>query len=299
MFAAGHVGAGRIALKGIGIRAGRRPRADLTFGFRPAWIVEVIAPHTVSPAKDWRVFSIWSRRTGKSLARPVRSGLQGPASRARPVHLGSTAQGALGGQGWLMQRTVYAAIMIATAVSIARTAWVVLGFLRTLARPRASVDITWDWALFLVAPEVLLPALAALWLFYNNGAAPPYSFTRVLGALLGAGLALGGLALTIWSWLSLPSVGTGHYLLAGQPLITRGAYGAVRHPIYTGAFLIWFGLAAAYTSAVVLLLTVLYAIPAYMLNIKGEEQMLLSHYGDEYREYQRQVGAFIPRIERE
>ena len=198
-----------------------------------------------------------------------------------------------------MERTVYAAIMIATAVSIARTAWVVLGFLRTLTRPRASVDITWDWALFLVAPEVLLPALAALWLFYNSGAAPPYSFTRMLGALLGAGLALGGLALTIWSWLSLPSVGTGHYLLEGQPLITRGAYGAVRHPIYTGAFLIWFGLAAAYTSAVVLLLTLLYVIPAYMLNIKGEEQMMLSHYGDEYREYQRQVGAFIPRIERE
>jgi protein-S-isoprenylcysteine O-methyltransferase Ste14 len=45
-------------------------------------------------------------------------------------------------------------------------------------------------------------------------------------------------------------------------------------------------------------LTVLYVIPAYMLNIKGEEQMMLSHYGDEYREYQRQVGAFIPRIGR-
>ena len=110
---------------------------------------------------------------------------------------------------------------------------------------------------------------------------------------------MGGLALTIWSWLSLPSVGTGHYLLEGQSLITSGAYGAVRHPIYTGAFLIWFGLAAAYTSGVVLLLTVLYVIPAYVLNIKGEEQMMLSHYGDEYREYRRRIGAFIPRIRRE
>jgi len=198
-----------------------------------------------------------------------------------------------------MERAVYAAIMMVTAVSIARTAWVVLGFLRTLARPRASVDIKWDWPLFLVAPEVVLPAIAALLLLYNDGAAPPYSFTRVLCSLLGAGLAMGGLALTIWSWLSLPSVGTGHYLLEGQSLITSGAYGAVRHPIYTGAFLIWFGLAAAYTSGVVLLLTVLYVIPAYGLNIKGEEQMMLSHYGDEYREYRRRIGAFIPRIRRE
>src|SRR5436309_537034 len=101
-----------------------------------------------------------------------------------------------------MERAVYAAIMMVTAVSIARTAWVVLGFLRTLARPRASVDIKWDWPLFLVAPEVVLPAIAALLLLYNDGAAPPYSFTRVLCSLLGAGLAMGGLALTIWSWLS-------------------------------------------------------------------------------------------------
>jgi len=197
-----------------------------------------------------------------------------------------------------MERTVYAAIVIATALSVARTGWVVLGFLRTLARPSASVEIKWDWALFLVAPEVVLPAIAALWLFYSNGADPPYPFARMLCALLGAGLALGGLALTIWSWLSLPSVGTGHYLLEGQSLITKGAYGVVRHPIYAGAFLIWFGLAAAYTSAVVLLVTVLYVIPAYLLNIRGEEQMMLSRYGDEYREYRRRVGAFVPRIRR-
>jgi protein-S-isoprenylcysteine O-methyltransferase Ste14 len=195
-----------------------------------------------------------------------------------------------------MESTVYVAIMVATAISVARTGWVMLGFLRTLSRPRHSVDIKWDWALFLVAPEVVLPALVALWLFLNHRADPPYPDTEVLGSLLGAGLAIGGLALTIWSWISLPSVGTGHYLLEDQSLITRGAYGLVRHPIYAGAFLIWFGLAAAYASGAVLLLTVLYVIPAYALNIRGEEQMMLSRYGDEFREYQRRVGAFVPRI---
>jgi len=206
---------------------------------------------------------------------------------------------AFGGQGWVMERIVYAAIMIATAISVARTAWVVIGFLRTLTRPSASVDIKWDFPLFLLVPEIVLPAIAALWLFYNDGAVPPYPVARELYAFLGAGLSLGGLALTVWSWRSLPSVGTGHYLLEGQPLVASGAYAAVRHPIYAGVFLIWFGLAAAYASGVVLLLTVFYVLPAYVLYIKGEEEMMLSRYGDEYRAYRRRVGALFPKIRRE
>jgi len=162
----------------------------------------------------------------------------------------------------MMEPTVYAGIVVATVTSIARTGWVLLGFLRTLTRPRDSVDINWDWAFFFVAPEAVLPAIVALWLFFNEGVAAPYPVARVFGSFLGASLALCGLGLTIWSRLSLRSVGTGHYLLEGQSLVTSGAYGLARHPIYAGAFLIWFGLAAAYTSGFVLLLTLLYVIPA-------------------------------------
>jgi protein-S-isoprenylcysteine O-methyltransferase Ste14 len=174
----------------------------------------------------------------------------------------------------------------------------VLGLLRTFTRPRASVSVTWDWAVLAILPEIVLPAAAAVWLFSPGGADPPYAVPRILGAWLGAALAAGGLALTIWSWLSLPSVGSGHYLLEGQPLVARGAYGVVRHPIYSGAFLIWFGLAAAYGSVAVLLLTVLYVIPAYAFYVRGEEQMLISRYGDQYLAYRSRVGAFVPRTSR-
>lgn len=197
-----------------------------------------------------------------------------------------------------MEGTVNAAIMVATAISVARTGWVLMGFVRTLARPKASVDITWDWPVLLVGPEVILPAIVALRLYVVDMPAPPFSPARVLAALLGAGLAVAGLAVTVWSWVSLPSVGTGHYVLEGQPLVTRGAYGAVRHPIYTGAFLIWFGLAAAYASTAVVLLTMLYVIPAYVLNVRAEEAMMVARYGEAYREYRRRVGAFTPRIGR-
>jgi len=197
-----------------------------------------------------------------------------------------------------MERAVYAAIVVTTLVSVARTTWVLLGFVRTLSRPRTSVDITWDWGIVLVAPEVILPAVAALWLYLGGGAEPPYPPLRAVAAFLGTGLALSGVGITIWSWVSLPSVGTAHYLLEDQPLITDGAYGLVRHPIYTGAFLIWFGLAAAYASTIVFLLTVAYVIPSYVFNIKTEERMMLSRYGAEYQVYQRRVGAFLPRIRR-
>lgn len=196
----------------------------------------------------------------------------------------------------MMDRVVYASIINASCISVARTAWVTLGFLRTLLRPRTSVEIEWDWALFLVAPEAPLLAIAAVWLFFFDGAAPPYSETRLLVGPAGGVLALSGLGLTVWSWISLPSVGTGHYLLEGQRLVTSGAYGVVRHPIYTGAFLIWLGLASAYTSPAVFTATFLYVIPAYLLYIRGEERMMLSHYGDDYREYQRRVGALIPHV---
>ena len=62
--------------------------------------------------------------------------------------------------------------------------------------------------------------------------------------------------------------------------------------------LIWIGLAAAYTSVVTLLLTILYVIPAYVLYIKAEERMLLTRYGEEYRVYRRRVGALMPRVRR-
>jgi protein-S-isoprenylcysteine O-methyltransferase Ste14 len=195
-----------------------------------------------------------------------------------------------------MQRAAYAAILFVTAVSVARAGWVLLGLLRTIVRPKDSRQVTWDWTLLVTGPEMALPALAALWLFASGAAAPPFASLRLAGILLGTLLILGGLALTIWSWLSLPSVGTGHYLLEGQPLVTRGAYGVVRNPIYTGAFLIWFGLAAAYATGAVFLLTVLYVIPAYVLYVSAEQRMMRSRYGQEYDDYRRRVGAFVPRL---
>jgi protein-S-isoprenylcysteine O-methyltransferase Ste14 len=194
-----------------------------------------------------------------------------------------------------MDAWTHAAILVTLGISVARTAWVLVGLLRTLLRSGGVARMHWDPAVLLTAPEMVLPALAAWWLLATGVASPPFGWGRAAGAFAGALLALAGLGLTLWSFRSLPSVGTGHYLLAGQGLVTSGAYGVVRNPIYTGAFLIWFGLAAAGGSAAILVLTVAYVIPAYVVYVRGEERMMQSRYGKDYEIYRRRVGAFLPR----
>lgn len=76
-------------------------------------------------------------------------------------------------------------------------------------------------------------------------------------------------------------------------LITCGAYGIVRHPLYTAGIILLFtrmdvnqlDLTAA------LLVSVYLVIGAFI-----EEKRLLSVFGEEYREYRQRVPMFIPRF---
>lgn len=79
-------------------------------------------------------------------------------------------------------------------------------------------------------------------------------------------------------------------------LVTTGVYAVLRHPIYT-AFLLT-------AIAQVLMLPNWIAGPAglaafalvRLLRIPREEQMMVEHYGDEYRDYMAKVGGVLPRI---
>jgi len=96
----------------------------------------------------------------------------------------------------------------------------------------------------------------------------------------------------------LPSVGSGHYVLEKQPIVDRGAYGWLRHPLYLAAFMIWLALAAAYFSLLPLLVLGVYVLPIYVLYIREEEQLMIERYGETYREYRQRVGGLVPRLRR-
>jgi protein-S-isoprenylcysteine O-methyltransferase Ste14 len=188
------------------------------------------------------------------------------------------------------------ATLAVTMIAFARTAWVVVGFVRTLLRSQSIVAARWGWVEVLTIPEPLVLAGVTYTLAANGTPQALPAGLHVAGPVAGAAIALGGLALTAWAFLSLPSVGSGHYVLEGQPIVNRGAYGWVRHPLYLAAFMIWFALALAYLSVLPLLVLVLYVIPIYSLYIREEERLMTERYGDAYREYRNRVGGLVPRL---
>lgn len=187
------------------------------------------------------------------------------------------------------------AILTVTVIAFARTGWVIVGFLRTLFRGHSIVAARWGWVEVLTIPEPLV--LAGVTHALAVGGAPralPAGLHEA-AAVAGAAIALGAVALTVWAFRSLPSVGSGHYVLDGQPIVDRGAYGWVRHPLYLAAFGIWLALALAYLSLVPLVVLAVYVIPIYSLYIREEERLMTDRYGDAYREYRSRVGGLVPR----
>lgn len=74
-------------------------------------------------------------------------------------------------------------------------------------------------------------------------------------------------------------------------LITSGAYGIVRHPLYTGGVILLFTRMdmSQLDLIAVLLVSVYLVIGAFI-----EERRLLPVFGEEYRRYQQEVSMFIP-----
>jgi len=154
----------------------------------------------------------------------------------------------------------------------------------------------WGWIELSTLPEPVVLVVTALIL--RNGFSPPLEAgsPTVAIALLGVALSLSGLAISLWSFYSFPTVGTGHYVESDQRLVTKGAYRFCRHPIYLGVYLIWFGLAASYFSVAAVLVATVYVVPIYILYMRSEEQMMQTEFGDEYARYREKVGMLLPRF---
>jgi protein-S-isoprenylcysteine O-methyltransferase Ste14 len=189
-----------------------------------------------------------------------------------------------------------AGLWIVLAGAYLRTGLVLLATLRTVtARQRfKSFRVGWVEVACGFEPPLLLVMARLLQGRLSPAAAVTPAVT--MAALLGAALLILAWALYIWTLVSWPTLFVGHGVLADHELVTRGAYGFVRHPAYLAAFLVWLGLAAAFRSMTVFALTVLYVIPVYVLYIRSEEVMLAEFFGDQYREYRCVVPLLIPRV---
>ncbi len=113
-----------------------------------------------------------------------------------------------------------------------------------------------------------------------------------------AGVALGAACIPLLYWL-FRSIGRGITPVSAtrqeHRLVTHGIYRWVRHPLYTigSALFISFGLIA--DNWFIILLGML-AFVAMAVRTPKEEANLIEKFGDEYREYMRKTGAFLPKL---
>ncbi len=113
------------------------------------------------------------------------------------------------------------------------------------------------------------------------------------GSDLAWALVMGGSLALILAGYILLSRGWRQVHGARGGIVTNGLYAYVRHPQYTGLFLVITGFLVQWPT----LLTVLMApllLYAYIHLARSEERHMLNQFGEQYADYMRRVPAFFP-----
>jgi len=79
-----------------------------------------------------------------------------------------------------------------------------------------------------------------------------------------------------------------------QPIVERGAYRYLRHPSYTGGFLISTGIGLSLTNWLSVGSMALGAGVGYLVRVRAEEAAMLETLGESYRLYMDRTKRFIP-----
>lgn len=104
--------------------------------------------------------------------------------------------------------------------------------------------------------------------------------------IIGYGLGLAGLALTVWGTISLNRAGT--TVLPhrrAEALVTSGAFAFRRNPIYMGDVLMLLGIAELTHNIWFAALAPVLALALYKLAIEPEERHLEARFGEAFAEY--------------
>jgi protein-S-isoprenylcysteine O-methyltransferase Ste14 len=77
-------------------------------------------------------------------------------------------------------------------------------------------------------------------------------------------------------------------------VIQEGPYRYIRHPAYTGLYIINLGFVTLFGSVFAFGVFFLFGLPGLLYRIKVEEQMLTEQFGEEYLEYMRKTKRLVP-----
>ncbi len=100
-------------------------------------------------------------------------------------------------------------------------------------------------------------------------------------------------------WRSHADLGDGFSvtleLNADHRLVTQGVYRDMRHPMYASFLVLGLGQALLVPNWIAGLSGIVALGLLIALRLPSEEAMMIEQFGDEYRHYQRHVGAIVPR----
>jgi len=129
-------------------------------------------------------------------------------------------------------------------------------------------------------------------------------FTHINGhlwvALAGGSMYVWGLVMLL-SWVAMISglvvMGKAWKQVhrANGELVTSGLYGRVRHPQYSGLFLITVGMLIQWPTLITLIMWPILMFMYYRL-ARREEKEMEAHFGEKYVTYRQQVPLFLPRV---
>lgn len=186
--------------------------------------------------------------------------------------------------------------------ALARSSWLVVGLFRLIPVHVRARTRRWGLVEVLAVAE-MFGFLVLTWLLFARPPEPPpaTAWGLVAGAL-GAASAVAGVLVSVWAIHTTVRSGVildgGHFVKREHPLITTGAYGFVRNPMYLGILLLWLGIALAFQDPILALLAVGYVVPVFLLYIRSEERMLVEAFGEPFEAYRRRVGSLLPRFHR-
>lgn len=160
------------------------------------------------------------------------------------------------------------------------------------ARTRVG-DMLLDFAAFAGWQVIPLIYVFASWLSFAD-----YELPAWLGWI---GAAIFGCALSLL-WRAYADLG-GNWspkieISEGQKLVTQGVYRYIRHPIYAGIWLWAVAHPLLLQNWIAGWMMLALFLPLYAIRVPREEQMMLEHFGEDYRAYVQRTGRLLPRLTR-
>jgi len=124
----------------------------------------------------------------------------------------------------------------------------------------------------------------------NHRILPHTDLVQMIGAII----CVCGLIFTLWARQTLAGNWSSNVTFKqDHELIRTGPYHFVRHPIYTGLLVMWFG-TVLYLGEVRGVVSILLVALGFWIKLRQEERLLVRHFPDAYPAYQHEVKALIP-----